>query len=105
MSKNNSLKISRLFTKDNSHPYDEVNWVKIDSIISGYKTADGEKNTPIFEQKGVEFPDFYSQNAINIIASKYFKIDGGKYETSLKSLINRIVKTFKSWGLEQGYFD
>jgi ribonucleoside-diphosphate reductase alpha chain len=95
---NNSLKINRVFTKDNVHPYDEVKWLTLDAVIPG-------KDKPIFEQKAVEFPDFYSQNAINIIASKYFKVRNGKLESSLKDLIDRVVQTFKLWGLEQGYFD
>lgn len=86
--------LNRFFTKPKIHPYDEINWIKTTAEIpnSGFKL------------EGVEFPDFYSQNAINIISSKYFKVNKGKQETSLKELIDRIVKTFKKWGLEQGYF-
>lgn len=93
--RNNFLKISRFFTKENIHPFDEVKWLKREAEIPGSN----------FKTSGVEFPDFYSQNAINIISSKYFKVINGKPETSLKELINRVVKTFKKWGLEQGYFD
>jgi ribonucleoside-diphosphate reductase alpha chain len=87
--------IKRFFTKANIHPYDEVKWIKTKAEIPGSD----------FKMEDVEFPDFYSQNAINIIASKYFKINRGKQEKSLKELIDRVVKTFKKWGLEQGYFD
>jgi ribonucleoside-diphosphate reductase alpha chain len=87
--------ITRFFTKEGVHPYDEVNWVKRNAEIPGSG----------FKMENVEFPDFYSQNAVNIIASKYFKVNRGKQETSLKELIDRVVKTFKKWGLEQGYFD
>jgi ribonucleoside-diphosphate reductase alpha chain len=93
--RNNFLKISSFFTKENIHPFDEVKWLKREAEIPGSN----------FKTSGVEFPDFYSQNAINIISSKYFKVINGKPETSLKELINRVVKTFKKWGLEQGYFD
>ena len=86
--------INYFFTKPNKHPYDEVNWIKTTAEIPGSN----------FKMENVEFPDFYSQNAINIIASKYFKVNKGKQETSLKELIDRVVKTFKNWGLEQGYF-
>jgi ribonucleoside-diphosphate reductase alpha chain len=89
------LKLKRFFTKKGVHPYDEVKWIKTTAEIPGSN----------FKMESVEFPDFYSQNAINIIASKYFKINRGKQEKSLKELIDRIVKTFKKWGLEQGYFD
>jgi ribonucleoside-diphosphate reductase alpha chain len=91
----NSSFIKRFFTKTNVHPYDEVKWIKTKAEIPGSD----------FKIEDVEFPDFYSQNAINIIASKYFKINRGKQEKSLKELIDRVVKTFKKWGLEQGYFD
>jgi ribonucleoside-diphosphate reductase alpha chain len=87
--------IQRFFTKTNVHPYDEVKWIKTKAEIPGSD----------FKMEDVEFPDFYSQNAINIIASKYFKINRGKQEKSLKEIIDRVVKTFKKWGLEQGYFD
>jgi ribonucleoside-diphosphate reductase alpha chain len=95
MAKRKNSFITRFFTKENVHPYDEVNWVKRNAEIPGSG----------FKMENVEFPDFYSQNAVNIIASKYFKVNRGKQETSLKELIDRIVKTFKKWGLEQGYFD
>jgi len=94
-SKNNFFKINRFFTKENVHPFDEVKWVKREAEILGSN----------FKMKEVEFPDFYSQNAVNIVSSKYFKVIEGKQETSLKEIINRVVKTFKKWGLEQGYFD
>jgi ribonucleoside-diphosphate reductase alpha chain len=87
--------IKRFFTKANIHPYDEVKWIKTKAEIPGSD----------FKMENVEFPDFYSQNAINIIASKYFKVNRGKQEKSLKEIIDRVVKTFKKWGLEQGYFD
>jgi ribonucleoside-diphosphate reductase alpha chain len=92
--KNGSF-IQRFFTKEDVHPYDEVNWIKTKAEIPGSD----------FKMEDVEFPDFYSQNAINIIASKYFKVNRGKQEKSLKELIDRVVKTFKKWGLEQDYFD
>ncbi len=91
---NNFLKISRFFTKENIHPYDEVNWIKTTAEIPGSD----------FKLEDVDFPDFYSQNAINIIASKYFKVNKGKQEKSLKEIIDRVVKTFRKWGEEQGYF-
>ena len=95
MKKRKSSFINRFFTKENIHPYEEVNWVKRTAEIPGAG----------FKMENVEFPDFYSQNAVNIIAEKYFKVINGKQEISLKELINRVVKTFKKWGLEQEYFD
>ncbi len=89
------INIKRFFTKEGIHPYEEVKWIRTTAEILGSD----------FKLENVEFPDFYSQNAINIIASKYFKVNKGKQETSLKELIDRVVKTLKKWGLEQGYFD
>ncbi|MCS7183981.1 MAG: vitamin B12-dependent ribonucleotide reductase [Patescibacteria group bacterium] len=89
------FKIKRYFTQDNFHPYQEIKWLNTTAEISHSG----------FKMENVEFPDFYSQNAINIIASKYFKVNRGKQETSLKELIDRVVKTFKNWGLEQNYFN
>lgn len=93
-SSKNNLQIKRFFTNSKAHPYQEVKWIKITAEIPGSN----------FKQEGVEFPDFYSQNAINIIASKYFKIIKKKREHSLKQLIDRVAKTFRKWGEEQGYF-
>ncbi|GIW65217.1 MAG: vitamin B12-dependent ribonucleotide reductase [Candidatus Parcubacteria bacterium] len=95
--KNNGqfLKLRYFFSKPDRDPFQEVKWIRTKAEISGSN----------FVLENVEFPDFYSQNAINIIASKYFKINNGKQETSLKEIINRVVGTFKKWGIEQGYFD
>ena len=76
MAKRKNSLITRFFTKEGVHPYDEVNWVKRNAEIPG----------SAFKMENVEFPDFYSQNAVNIIASKYFKVNRGKQETSLKEL-------------------
>ncbi|WP_331725411.1 helicase C-terminal domain-containing protein [Streptomyces zaomyceticus] len=59
-----------------------------------------------FEQRGVEFPDFWSVNAVNIVTSKYFRgaVGTPQRETGLKQLIDRIVKTYTKAGEEYGYF-
>ena len=91
----------RFFTKEGEHPYDGVEWEKFDAIIKDRVSGDMK-----YEQRGVEFPSFYSQGAVNIIASKYFKgILGKNRETSLKQLIDRVVNTNVSWGDKQSYFD
>lgn len=95
MTKNTNLKIERFFTKKGEKPFEEVNWVIKDVKIGN------------FEQKGVEFPDFWSDNAVNITASKYFRgeLNTEKREKSLKQMIERVVKTIRKWGEEFGYFD
>jgi len=92
---------TRRFTKPGSKAYDQITWVKRDSIITNPMS-----NTPVFEQRGVEFPDSFSLNAINIVAQKYFTGTPGtdERESSLKHLINRVADTITRQGLQEGYF-
>src|SRR5262249_14279135 len=64
---------------------------------------DGSVN---FEQRGVEFPDFWSVNATNIVTTKYFRgaVGTPQREWSLKQLIDRVVSTYVAAGREHGYF-
>ena len=96
-----SLNVRRLFTKPKTKGYDALNWVKRDSIIVNPMT-----NKPVFEQRGVEFPDGWSMNAINIVAQKYFTGTPGtkEREDSLKKLIDRVVDTVVRQGLQEDYF-
>jgi len=91
----------RYFTEPNSLAYDQLKWIKTDSSIINPMTQ-----KPVFEQKGVEFPEFWSLNAINIVAQKYFSgMPGTKErEGSLKTLINRIADTITREGFQKGYF-
>ena len=70
------------------HPYDEVTWQRRDVVMTNWR--DGTVN---FEQRGVEFPDFWSINATNIVTSKYFRGAAGtpQRESSLRQLIDRVV--------------
>jgi ribonucleoside-diphosphate reductase alpha chain len=60
----------------------------------------------VFEQKGVEFPDFWSVNASTIVTTKYFRgaLGTPAREQSLRQLIDRVVKTYRKAGEEYGYF-
>jgi ribonucleoside-diphosphate reductase alpha chain len=93
--------VTRLFTKPKTKAYDQLKWVKRDSII-----INPVSNTPVFEQKGVEFPDGWSLNSINIVAQKYFTGTPGssERESSLKHLIDRVVDTVTRQGVQEGYF-
>lgn len=95
-------KARRNFTKPGQKAYDALDWHKVDSVLDNPVTG-----TRVFEQNGVEFPTFWSQNAINIVAQKYFSGTPGTKdrEGSLKTLINRVVDTVVRQGLEGGYFD
>jgi ribonucleoside-diphosphate reductase alpha chain len=102
MGQTTSLKVGRLFTPTKKKAYDVLKWVKSDSII-----VNPIANKPVFEQKGVEFPEGWSLNAINIVAQKYFTGTPGtkERESSLKHLINRVADTITRQGLQEGYFD
>jgi ribonucleoside-diphosphate reductase alpha chain len=93
------LAVRRLFTIEGRDPFDEVEWEIRDAFIPG-------KDAPTFEQKGVEFPKFWSQTATNIVAQKYFRgrMSSPERERSVKQMIGRIVGTVGRWGREGGYF-
>ncbi|MEU8802556.1 vitamin B12-dependent ribonucleotide reductase [Spirillospora sp. NPDC048819] len=95
------LKVERIFTTPGVHPYDELRWERRDVVMTNWR--DGSVN---FEQRGVEFPDFWSLNAVNIVTSKYFRgaVGTPQREWSLKQLVDRVVRMYVDTGLEQGYF-
>lgn len=95
------LKMKRIFTKPGVHPYDEIAWERRDVVMTNWR--DGSVN---FEQRGVEFPDFWSLNATNIVTTKYFRgaVGTPQREHSLKQLIDRVVGVYTRTGLENGYF-
>jgi len=96
-----SIGIRRHFTAAGVHPFDQVAWERRDARITNWK--DG---TVAFEQIGVEFPVGWSLNATNIVAQKYFRGTLGtpEREGSLRQVINRVVDTITTWGIEGGYF-
>ncbi|NSC24286.1 vitamin B12-dependent ribonucleotide reductase [Streptomyces albus subsp. chlorinus] len=98
---NKGLRIERIHTTPGVHPYDEVTWERRDVVMTNWR--DGSIN---FEQRGVEFPDFWSVNAVNIVTSKYFRgaVGTPQRENSLKQLIDRVVKTYRDAGEKNGYF-
>ena len=94
-----ALSIRRLFTSPGVHPYDEVEWELRNAHI-------GHGDKVAFEQRDVEFPKSWSQNATNIVAQKYFRgqLDSPARERSVKQMISRVAGTIASWGAERGYF-
>ncbi|MER7364942.1 vitamin B12-dependent ribonucleotide reductase [Nonomuraea wenchangensis] len=95
------LKMKRIFTKPGVHPYDEIQWERRDVVMTNWR--DGSVN---FEQRGVEFPEFWSVNAANIVTTKYFRgaVGTPQREWSLKQLIDRVVGVYTRTGIEHGYF-
>src|SRR5947199_3752371 len=93
------LGVRRFFTIPGRDPFDEIEWEVRDALIPG-------RNGPAFEQRGVEFPRFWSQTATNIVAQKYFRgrMSSPVRERSVKQMIGRVVETIGGWGREGGYF-
>src|SRR5947208_2080948 len=93
------LTVDRRFTTPGVHPFDEVEWELRDAVI-------GDPSDPAFEQHGVEFPVFWSQNATNIVTQKYFRgqLGSPERESSVKQMIGRVAGTIAGWGREGGYF-
>jgi ribonucleoside-diphosphate reductase alpha chain len=91
--------VKRYFTIPGRDPFEELEWELRDAFIAG-------KDKPTFEQKGVEFPKFWSQTATNIVAQKYFRgrMSSPERETSVKQMIGRVVDTIARWGRDGGYF-
>ncbi len=94
-----SLAVRRYFTIPGRDPFDEIEWETRDAFIPG-------KEKPAFDQKGVEFPKFWSQTATNIVAQKYFRgrMASPEREGSVKQMIGRVVSTAGTWGRAGGYF-
>src|SRR2546426_5716312 len=97
------LPIERYFTRPEVDPYDEIEWALRTAYIGG---ADGAS---VFEQSDVEFPESWSLNAVNVVASKSFRgpltpKDGMVRERSVKQLIDRVVNQITEWGRKDRYF-
>src|SRR5437868_4729417 len=94
-----ALGVRRYFTIPGREPFDEVEWETRGAFIPG-------KDKPVFDQKNVEFPKFWSQTATNIVAQKYFRgrLGSPERESSVKQMIGRVVDTIGGWGRAGGYF-
>ena len=99
--KSSGLTVERVFTTEGVHPYDQVTWEHRDVVQTNWKTGE-----TVFEQRGAEFPDFWSVNASTIVTTKYFRgaLNTPARETSLRQLIDRVVSTYRGAGEANGYF-
>jgi ribonucleoside-diphosphate reductase alpha chain len=95
------LTFTRYFTTEGVHPFDQVEWETRDAVIPNYKEGGNA-----FEQRDVEFPISWSQNATNIVAQKYFRgpLDTPQRESSVRQLVGRVVDTITGWGTKNRYF-
>lgn len=94
------LDFPRYFTLPGVDPFDEIEWEVRSAVIGN------EKGKVVFEQKDVEIPSFWSQQATNIVVSKYFRgqMGAADRERSVKQLIGRVVETITRWAKDQDYF-
>ncbi len=90
------------FTKDTPPGcvFDEVEWETRTAAIGS------TSGKAVFEQGGIEVPKSWSQQATNIVASKYFRGNLGtdQREHSVLQLVSRVVDTIAAWGADGGYF-
>src|SRR5207247_8555785 len=97
----NGLTFKRHFTREGIHPFDEVTWETRDAVIPNYKDGGNA-----FEQRGVEFPASWSQNATNIVAQKYFRGQLGtpERESSVRQIGVRVVDRILRCGASHHFF-
>src|SRR5690625_1363209 len=95
------LSVERVYTTAGVHPYDEVTWEYRGVVQTNWKTGEA-----VFEQRGVEFPEFWTANASTIVTTKYFRgaVGSPERETSLRQLLDRAVHMYVKTGREHGYF-
>jgi len=94
------LTFPRFFTEAGIDPFDEIEWELRSAVIGN------ERGEVVFEQRDVEIPKFWSQQATNIVVSKYFRgqIGTPERERSVKQLIGRVVHTITEWARAHKYF-
>ena len=94
------LEYARVFAREGVDPFDEIEWDTRSAVIGN------EKGALVFEQRDVEVPKFWSQQATNIVVSKYFRGTLGTpgRERSVKQLVGRVVDTITGWARKQRYF-
>ncbi len=100
---NAGLHVPRRFSVPGVHPFDAVKWDRRRTVITN---PDG---SVVFQADDVEVPADWSQLATDIVVSKYFRRAGvpghpGR-ETSVRQVVNRLVRTIRASGEQQGgYF-
>ena len=94
------LTFDRFFSRRGSDPFDEIEWETRSAVIAN------EKGETVFEQRDVEIPKAWSQQAANIVVSKYFRGQLGtpQRERSVRQLIGRVVDTITEWARKDRYF-
>jgi ribonucleotide reductase alpha subunit len=78
-------------------PFKAINWTTSQVVLKDFSTS------KVLFDRICEFPDFYSERAKMVIASKYFKEIKGVPESSLKQLVTRVTKQLAEWSVRDGY--
>lgn len=78
-------------------PYEDIKFETRRALIK-------DKNGKIIFDEQVEFPDYFSDEAVNIVSSKYLCNEAKRKENSLKQMIDRVSETISEWGLKDSYF-
>jgi len=99
--------MNRMFSIEDKSPFEfdalgnQINYVEAEVNITD------DVGKVIFTQPSVKYPDFWSELAIKVVASKYFWGDQkkGERENSTDRLIGRVVDYFKRQAALQKYFD
>ena len=94
------LTFGRFFSHPGADPFDEIEWETRSAVIAN------EKGETVFEQRDVEIPKAWSQQAANIVVSKYFRgqLGTAQRERSVRQLIGRVVDTITTWARKDRYF-
>ncbi len=88
----------RVLSTAGVHPFDTVKWRTADAVIT-------KPNGSIaFEQRGVDVPEFWSQQTVNIVADKFFRMVNGVRENSARQMFTRVVNVLVLWADDQQYF-
>lgn len=99
--KKRAFVIEPYFVPSGQDPYQQVEWAMRMCTI---KDSQG---TPISGLSSIEAPEAWSQLAVDIAASKYFRragVPGKQCETSVKELVHRVTHTIRTAGEAAGYF-
>lgn len=100
--KNQALHSSTYFVKIGENPSEMFQWKRFNSEIRN------RQGTPFFSMKNVVAPEAWSQLAVDIAASKYFRkqgVPGTQHENSVEQLVERVLLAIRGSAQKQGgYF-
>ena len=94
------LTFQRVLTEPGDNGFDGFEWRSHDARI------DSAEGRAVFAQKNIEAPATWSEQAVNLVAAKYFggRVGEPDRERSVRQLISRVSDTIAEWGRNDGYF-